>query len=209
MKVLRADEPGSIEIAAQVLREGGLVVFPTDTVYGVGAAVDRPDAVARLYVAKGRPLEKPIPVLIADLDQLERLAREVTPEARLLAQRFWPGALTIVVPAQPWLPKEIVRETGAVGLRMPDHPVALAIIRAAGGAVATTSANRSGEREACTVNEAIAALGDVVDLYIDGGRTPGGRPSTVVGFERSGLVVLRRGALPVEVIEQALRTRSH
>ncbi len=209
MKVLRADEPGSIEIAAQVLREGGLVVFPTDTVYGVGAAVDRPDAVARLYVAKGRPLEKPIPVLIADLDQLERLAREVTPEARLLAQRFWPGALTIVVPAQPWLPKEIVRETGAVGLRMPDHPVALAIIRAAGGAVATTSANRSGEREACTVNEAIAALGDVVDLYIDGGRTPGGIPSTVVGFERSGLVVLRRGALPVEVIEQALRTRSH
>ncbi|WP_448576354.1 L-threonylcarbamoyladenylate synthase [Thermomicrobium sp.] len=209
MKVLRADEPGSIEIAAQVLREGGLVVFPTDTVYGVGAAVDRPDAVARLYVAKGRPLEKPIPVLIADLDQLERLACEVTPEARLLAQRFWPGALTIVVPAQPWLPKEIVRETGAVGLRMPDHPVALAIIRAAGGAVATTSANRSGEREACTVNEAIAALGDVVDLYIDGGRTPGGIPSTVVGFERSGLVVLRRGALPVEVIEQALRTRSH
>lgn len=209
MKVLRADEPSSIETAAQVLREGGLVVFPTDTVYGVGAAVDRPDAVARLYVAKGRPLEKPIPVLIADLDQLERLAREVTPEARLLAQHFWPGALTIVVPAQPWLPQEIVRETGTVGLRMPDHPVALAIIRAAGGAVATTSANRSGEREACTVDEAIAALGDVVDLYIDGGRTPGGIPSTVVGFERSGLVVLRRGALAVEVIEQVLRTRSH
>ncbi len=209
MKVLRADEPSSIETAAQVLREGGLVVFPTDTVYGVGAAVDRPDAVARLYVAKGRPLEKPIPVLIADLEQLERLAREVTPEARLLAQHFWPGALTIVVPAQPWLPQEIVRETGTVGLRMPDHPVALAIIRAAGGAVATTSANRSGEREACTVDEAIAALGDVVDLYIDGGRTPGGIPSTVVGFERSGLVVLRRGALAVEVIEQVLRTRSH
>jgi len=209
MKVLRADEPSSIETAAQVLREGGLVVFPTDTVYGVGAAVDRPDAVARLYVAKGRPLEKPIPVLIADLEQLERLAREVTPEARLLAQHFWPGALTIVVPAQPWLPQEIVRETGTVGLRMPDHPVALAIIRAAGGAVATTSANRSGEREACTVDEAIAALGDVVDLYIDGGRTPGGIPSTVVGFERSGLVVLRRGALAVEVIEQVLRTGSH
>jgi L-threonylcarbamoyladenylate synthase len=209
MKVLRADEPASVEIAAQVLREGGLVVFPTDTVYGVGAAVDRPDAVARLYVAKGRPLDKPIPVLIADLDQLEKLAREVTPEVQLLAQHFWPGALTIVVPAQPWLPREIVRETGAVGLRMPDHPVALAIIRAAGGAVATTSANRSGENEACTVEEAIAALGDAVDLYIDGGRTPGGIPSTVVAFEKSGLVVLRRGALADEVIEQVLRTRSH
>jgi L-threonylcarbamoyladenylate synthase len=209
MKVLRADEPGSIEIAAQVLREGGLVVFPTDTVYGVGAAVDRPDAVARLYVAKGRPLDKPIPVLIADLDQLEKLAREVTPEVRLLAQHFWPGALTIVVPAQPWLPREIVRETGAVGLRMPDHPVALGIISGAGGAVATTSANRSGEREACTVEEAIGALGDAVDLYIDGGRTPGGIPSTVVAFEGSRLVVLRRGALPVEVIEEVLRSRSH
>jgi L-threonylcarbamoyladenylate synthase len=209
MKVLRAGEPGSIEIAAQVLREGGLVVFPTDTVYGVGAAVDRSDAVARLYVAKGRPLDKPIPVLIADLDQLEKLAREVTPEVRLLAQHFWPGALTIVVPAQPWLPREIVGETGAVGLRMPDHPVALAIIRAAGGAVATTSANRSGENEACTVEEAIGALGDAVDLYIDGGRTPGGIPSTVVAFEESRLVVLRRGALPVEVIEEVLRSRSH
>jgi L-threonylcarbamoyladenylate synthase len=209
MKVLRANEPGSVEIAAQVLREGGLVVFPTDTVYGVGAVVDRPDAVARLYVAKGRPLDKPIPVLIADLDQLEKLAREVTPEVQLLAQHFWPGALTIVVPAQPWLPREIVRETGAVGLRMPDHPVALAIIRAAGGAVATTSANRSGEREACTVEEAIGALGDAVDLYIDGGRTPGGIPSTVVASEGSRLVVLRRGALPVEVIEEVLRSRSH
>jgi len=209
MKVLRADEPGSIEIAAQVLREGGLVVFPTDTVYGVGAAVDRPDAVARLYVAKGRPLDKPIPVLIADLDLLEKLAREVTPEVQLLAQHFWPGALTIVVPAQPWLPREIVRETGAVGLRMPDHPVALAIIRAAGGAVATTSANRSGENEACTVEEAIGALGDAVDLYTDGGRTPGGIPSTVVAFERSRLVVLRRGALPVEVIGEVLRSLSH
>jgi L-threonylcarbamoyladenylate synthase len=209
MKVLRAGEPGSVEIAAQVLREGGLVVFPTDTVYGVGAAVDRPDAVARLYVAKGRPLDKPIPVLIADLDQLEKLAREVTPEVQLLAQHFWPGALTIVVPAQPWLPREIVRETGAVGLRMPDHPVALAIIRAAGGAVATTSANRSGENEACTVEEAIGALGDAVDLYIDGGRTAGGIPSTVVAIEGSRLVVLRRGALPVEVIEEILRSRSH
>ncbi len=194
-----------MEEAAQVLRDGGLVVFPTDTVYGVGAAVDRPDAVARLYVAKGRPLDRPIPVLIADLDQLERLAREVNEAVLRLARRFWPGALTIVVPAQPWLPAEIVRDTAAVGLRMPDHPVALAIIRAAGGAVATTSANRSGEREACTVEEAITALGEAVDLYVDGGRTPGGIPSTVVALDEGTVRVLRRGALDPESIEQVLR----
>lgn len=196
-----------MEQAARVLRAGGLVVFPTDTVYGVGAAVDRPDAVARLYVVKGRPLDRPIPVLIADMEQLERLASEITEEVRLLARRFWPGALTIVVPAQSWLPREIVRDTGAVGLRMPDHPVALAIIRAADGAVATTSANRSGEREACTVDEAIAALGDAVDLYVDGGQTPGGIPSTVVALEQGTLRVLRHGALSPEFIERVLQER--
>ncbi|MDW8060442.1 MAG: L-threonylcarbamoyladenylate synthase [Thermomicrobium sp.] len=205
MRVIRAEDPQAVAEAARVLRGGGLVVFPTDTVYGVGAAVDRPDAVARLYVAKGRPLDRPIPVLIADLEQLERLAREVSEAVRRLAQRFWPGALTIVVPAQPWLPVEVVRETGAVGLRMPDHPVALAIIRVAGGAVATTSANRSGEREACTVEEAIAALGDAVDLYVDGGRTPGGVPSTVVSLEGGVVKILRRGALDPALIEAALR----
>jgi L-threonylcarbamoyladenylate synthase len=203
--VIAAHDAVAIDEAARVLREGGLVVFPTDTVYGVGAAVDRPDAVARLYVAKGRPLDRPIPVLIADLDQLERLASELNEAVWRVARRFWPGALTIVVPAQPWLPVEIVRDTGAVGLRMPDHPVALAIIRAAGGAVATTSANRSGEREACTVEEAIAALGEAVDLYVDGGRTPGGVPSTVVALEGGEIRVLRRGALDPALVEQALR----
>lgn len=205
MRVIAANDAAAVDEAARVLREGGLVVFPTDTVYGVGAAVDRPDAVARLYVAKGRPLDRPIPVLIADLDQLERLARDVNDAILRLARRFWPGAVTIVVPAQPWLPVEIVRDTGAVGLRMPDHPVALAIIRAAGGAVATTSANRSGEREACTVEEAVAALGETVDLYVDGGRTPGGIPSTVVALQDGEIRILRRGALDPALVEQALR----
>lgn len=205
MRVIAANDAAAVDEAARVLREGGLVVFPTDTVYGVGAAVDRPDAVARLYVAKGRPLDRPIPVLIADLDQLERLARDVNDAILRLARRFWPGALTIVVPAQPWLPVEIVRDTGAVGLRMPDHPVALAIIRAAGGAVATTSANRSGGREACTVEEAVAALGETVDLYVNGERTPGGIPSTVVALQDGEIRILRRGALDPALVEQALR----
>ncbi len=204
-RVVRADDPEAIALATSVLRQGGLVVFPTDTVYGVGAAVDRPDAVARIYRVKGRPLDRPIPVLISSVDQIERLAARVDERVRRLAEAFWPGALTIVVPAQDWLPEEIVRETGAVGLRMPDHPVALAIIEAAGGALATTSANRSGEKEACTAEEALEALGDRVELIIDGGRTPGGVPSTVVAVTNSELQVLRVGALDPALVRRVFR----
>uniref|UniRef100_A0A7C2W6P4 L-threonylcarbamoyladenylate synthase n=2 Tax=Thermorudis TaxID=1649508 RepID=A0A7C2W6P4_9BACT len=204
-RVVRADDPQAIPLATSVLREGGLVVFPTDTVYGVGAAVDRPEAVARIYVVKGRPLERPIPVLISSLDQLERLVTRVDERVRRLAEAFWPGALTIVLPAQDWLPEEIVRDTRAVGLRMPDHPVALAVIEASGGALATTSANRSGEREACTADEAVEALGDRVELIIDGGRSPGGVPSTVVAVEGDSLRILRVGALEPDFVERVFR----
>lgn len=204
-RVINADDPQAIALATSVLRQGGLVVFPTDTVYGVGAAVDRPEAVARIYLVKGRPLDRPIPVLISSLDQLERLVTRVDERVRRLAEAFWPGALTIVLPAQDWLPEEIVRDTGAVGLRMPDHPVALAVIEASGGALATTSANRSGEKEACTAEEALEALGDRVELIIDGGRSPGGVPSTVVAVTDDSIRVLRVGALDPELVERVYR----
>ncbi|GBD15880.1 Threonylcarbamoyl-AMP synthase [bacterium HR26] len=204
-RVVKADDPQAITLATSVLRQGGLVVFPTDTVYGVGAAVDRPEAVARIYLVKGRPLDRPIPVLISSLDQLERLVTRVDERVRRLAEAFWPGALTIVLPAQDWLPEEIVRDTRAVGLRMPDHPVALAVIEASGGALATTSANRSGEKEACTAEEALEALGDRVELIIDGGRSPGGVPSTVVAVTDDSIRVLRVGALDPELVERVYR----
>jgi len=187
-------------IAADALRDGDLVVFPTDTVYGVAAAVDRPESVARLYVVKGRPLERPIPVLVSSFEAVERLSPHLVPELCDLLARYWPGALTVAVPAAPWLPREVVRDTGRVGLRMPDHDLALAIIDAAGGAVATTSANRSGEPEARDAVEADRALGDRVDLIVDGGRTRGGVPSTVVIVDGSRLVVARSGAVdPTEI----------
>jgi L-threonylcarbamoyladenylate synthase len=207
-RVVKADDPQAIALATSVLRQGGLVVFPTDTVYGVGAAVDRPEAVARIYLVKGRPLDRPIPVLISSLDQIERLVTRVDERVRRLAEAFWPGALTIVLPAQDWLPEEIVRDTGAVGLRMPDHPVALAVIEASGGALATTSANRSGEKEACTAEEALEALGDRVELIIDGGRSPGGVPSTVVAVADDSLRILRVGALDPELVERVYRGES-
>lgn len=203
-EIIRADDPQMLVRAREVLLNGGLIVFPTDTVYGVAAAVERPDAVARLYVAKGRPLDRPIPVLIASLDQLERLAAAIDERVQKLASQFWPGALTIVVPAQPWLPPEVVRDTGAVGVRMPDHPVALAIIRALGGALAVTSANRSGEREARTAEEAFEALGNQVELIVDGGTCPGGVPSTVIALTPTGITVMRHGAIDPAEIERAL-----
>lgn len=204
-RVVKADDPQAIALATSVLRQGGLVVFPTDTVYGVGAAVDRPEAVARIYLVKGRPLDRPIPVLISSLNQIERLVTRVDERVRRLAEAFWPGALTIVLPAQDWLPEEIVRDTGAVGLRMPDHPVALAVIEASGGALATTSANRSGEKEACSAEEALEALGDRVELIIDGGRSPGGVPSTVVAVADDSLRILRVGALDPQLVERVYR----
>ena len=202
-RLVPGDDPGAPAAAAEVLARGGLIVFPTDTVYGVAAAVDHPEAVARLYHVKGRPLDRPIPVLVSDLDQVPRLTGEVDQLVLALLQRFWPGALTLAVPAAPWLPREIVRDTGRVGLRMPDHPLALAIIAAAGGALATTSANRSGEPEARTAAEAVAALGDRVDLIIDGGPAPGGVPSTVLVVDGRRLTVARRGALDPEDIVRA------
>jgi L-threonylcarbamoyladenylate synthase len=190
-----ASNPGMIEYAANLLKQGELVVFPTDTVYGIGAAVDRPDAVARLYVAKGRPLDRPIPVLISNFDQVERLARNVDARLERFLRNYWPGGLTVVLEAAEWLPREIVGDTGHVGLRIPDHEVAVALIEAAGGAIATTSANRSGEPAATTPEDAFDALADEAALVLDGGMSPGGTNSTVVAIEQGRVTILRQGAI--------------
>ncbi len=200
--------PVVIEQALKLLRGGGLVVFPTDTVYGVGASVDRPDGVARLFVAKGRPSERAIPVLVSGTEPAVRLASEVSDAGRRLMDAFWPGPLTIVLPAASWLPEEIVRGTSGVGVRMPDHPVALELIERSGGALATTSANRSGETETRTADEAAREIGDRVDLVIDGGEAPGGVPSTVVRLDSSGgWTILRLGVIAESDIERVLLER--
>jgi L-threonylcarbamoyladenylate synthase len=180
--------------AADWLRRGYPVVFPTDTVYGVGVMPFDGAAIERLYAAKVRPTSKGIPVLLADPADVERVAASIPPAAAALMERFWPGPLTIIVPRRPELPAGL-SPNAAIAVRVPDHDIARALIRAAGGAVAASSANVSGEEAARTGAAALAALRGVVAAVLDDGPSPGGRPSTIVDSTAPRPVLLRAGPL--------------
>lgn len=206
METLRlpAAEPGSIPLALTILRAGGLVAFPTDTVYGVGALAFNGAAIGAIYAAKDRPVEKAIPVLIAEADQLVRVAEYVPYMAEVFAARFWPGPLTLVVPKISSLPEELTASS-TVGVRVPDHPVARALLSLA-GPMAVTSANLSGERgPVVTAEDAMRQLGGRIQLIIDGGTTPGGIPSTLVDCLRERPRILREGPITLGQLERALR----
>ena len=192
----------SIQVALQILREGGLVAFPTDTVYGVGTLVFDGKAVESIYVAKQRPIEKAIPVLMADAADMEKVGMDIPEVAYQLAARFFPGPLTCLIPKQPTLP-ESVSATETVGVRVPDHEVARALLRAA-GPMAVTSANISGQASPSTAQEVLAQLGGRIDLILDGGKTPGGVPSTLVDCTGKDLKILREGPISLAEIRQKL-----
>ena len=196
--ILTARDPEAISRALLVLRSGGLVAFPTDTVYGVGALAFNTAAVGSIYAAKDRPAEKSIPVLIADPADLAKVTLEVSEAAARLAGRFWPGALTLVVIKHPDLP-ETVSTTPTVGVRVPDHLVARELLRAA-GPMAVTSANLSGQPSPSTTQEVFAQLGGRIALIIDGGKTPGGVPSTVVDCVKAEPQILREGPVSSDEI---------
>ncbi|MSQ23026.1 MAG: threonylcarbamoyl-AMP synthase [Chloroflexi bacterium] len=187
------------EHAGQLIRSGGLVVYPTDTVYGLGADPADSEAVERIYEAKARPPEKAIVWLISSLDRA-RSACDVTAAAEQLAQRFLPGPLTLVLTRREPRPDEL--STQAV--RIPGHPAALAIIAAAGGAVATTSANRSGLPSARNAQEAVEALGGRVGLIVDAGPSPGGQESTILDLSGPVPKILRPGPIGAREIESVL-----
>jgi L-threonylcarbamoyladenylate synthase len=191
---LSIDDPQAVEKAAHVIRAGGLIILPTDTVYGVAADLWQPEAVAALYAAKKRPPDRAIPVLLADFDDITIVSEDVPPLARRLAEAFWPGPLTLAVPKCPDLP-EIVSAYPTVGVRIPNHDRSREVIRACGGALAVTSANLSGQPSPVTAQEAASALGESVDLVLDGGPCPGGVPSTVVDVSGGELVIVRVGPL--------------
>ena len=192
----------SIQVALQILREGGLVAFPTDTVYGVGALVFDGKAVESIYVAKQRPIEKAIPVLMAEAADMEKVGMDIPEVAYQLAARFFPGPLTCLIPKQPTLP-ESVSATETVGVRVPDHEVARALLRAA-GPMAVTSANISGQASPSTAQEVLAQLNGRIDLILDGGKTPGGVPSTLVDCTGNDLKILREGPISLAEIRQKL-----
>ena len=193
----------NLRLAVEALRRGDLVVIPTDTVYGL-ASRPTPDAVARLFVAKGRPEHWPIPVLLSDAEVVPRVAAEWPAPAALLAAQFWPGALTIAVRARQEIPAEITAGTGTVGLRVPASDLARAIIARAGGWLAVTSANRSGEPPALTAAAAVELLRGHVAYAVDGGRLAAGVPSTVVSVMGEEIKAIREGVIPHDRLTEAL-----
>lgn len=201
-QVIAADSPEALPLAVEFLRSGQLVAFPTDTVYGVGALAFEAGAVEALFAAKARVLEKAIPILIAEPEELERIALTVPEMAWRLAARFWPGPLTLVVPKRPDLPAAL-SALPTVGVRVPDHPLARALLRLS-GPLAVTSANLSGQASPCTAEEVLAQLGGRIALILDGGRTPGGRPSTVVDCTAAEPLILREGPITRQAILAAL-----
>lgn len=187
--------------AIETLTQGGVVVYPTDTVYGVGCRIDDDAAVRRLFVLKGRPHTEALPVLLADVAQLDQYARDVPPAARRLVSRFWPGALTVVVRRSERVPSLVAGGGPTVALRVPNHPVPRALVRAVGVPIVGTSANTHGMPSPVTAQLAVYDLGDRVDLVLDGGRVPGGRESTVVDVTSQSPRVVRQGAIPAKEIE--------
>ncbi len=203
-EILSAHDAQAIRYAADVLRHDGLVAFPTDTVYGVGALVFREAAVQRLYRVKGRSTDKAIAVLVAHHADLLNIAGVLTPAAQQVAQKFWPGPVTLVVPRHPRLPKA-VSGLPTVGVRQPDHPQLHDLLLLT-GPLAVTSANRSGEANTLTAQEVLAQLSGRIDLILDGGRVNGGVPSTVVDVTGSQPVILRAGPVSAAEIEAAVKS---
>jgi L-threonylcarbamoyladenylate synthase len=192
--IIPVEDPLAMPSALEVLKSGGLVAFPTDTVYGVGALAFDRMAVESIYTAKDRPVEKAIPILIGDVDDLAKVAISIPEIALKLAAHFWPGPLTLVIPKNPEL-SDIVSAGPTVGVRMPDHLFARRLLRTA-GPMAVTSANLSGQPSPTTAGDVFSQLGKRIALIIDGGITPGGVPSTVVDCTSGEPQIIRSGPIP-------------
>jgi tRNA threonylcarbamoyl adenosine modification protein (Sua5/YciO/YrdC/YwlC family) len=188
-----------ITAAIAAAKRGDLVVLPTDTVYGLGTDAFSQKGPQKLIAAKGRDRNMPIPVLVGHVKALDGLAQRVDGVTKALAEAFWPGALTIVVKAQPTLRWDLGETNQTVALRMPLNPIAIELLNAV-GPMAVSSANKTGQPAATNVDEAIAQLGEDVTIYLDGGQTPGNIASTIVDVSSGEIKLLRQGAIPLEEI---------
>jgi len=199
-RVAPADDVEIIRCAQRLLRSGEVVAFPTDTVYGVGAHAFQPEAVAALYAVKNRPTSKAIPILVAQNEDMARVARHVPAVAWELAERFWPGGLTLVLLRAEKVPSVVTAGGNTLAIRCPDHPIPLALANAIGAPLAATSANLSGQPSPTTARQVVEQLAGRVPLIIDGGECPAGVPSSVVDLSLSPPRLLRAGAVPAEAL---------
>jgi len=183
-----------------VIRAGGVIVYPTDTFYGLGVDPKNTDAVAKIFRIKGRQAGQPILLLIKDASEVLIWAQDVTAQSEALMEKFWPGPLTLVFKAKPGVIQDLTGATGTIGLRVPGNALTRRLLEALGGALTGTSANLSGGPNVRTAVEATASLGNRVDLILDGGTTAGGMPSTVVDASEDNPRVIREGLIPAREI---------
>jgi L-threonylcarbamoyladenylate synthase len=193
---------GQIEKGIHLLKNGGLVAFPTDTVYGLGACFSDIDAVERIYQLKQRPRNMGLPLLVADAAQMSEVATAISPAAWLLLRRFMPGALTLVLTRAESVPDIVTGGGGTVAVRIPAHAVPLALIRGVGMPIIGTSANISGRPSALAADEVLSQFGSKLELVIDGGRCPVGRESTIVDVTGDVPRLLRQGAISLQELSQ-------
>lgn len=200
--ILPIDHPEAITQAVDLIKSGGLIAFPTDTVYGIGVSAFQTDAIERIYQAKGRSSLKAIPILLGDSETAELVTPPLSQTVLKIIKEFWPGPLTLVVPLLSSLPENL-SPAQTIGLRVPDHIFTRALLRET-GPLAATSANRSGEPSAVTASDVHSQLGRKVDLILDGGKSPGGMASTVLDCTTDHPVLLRKGPLSWADIQAVL-----
>src|SRR5688500_7214458 len=203
---MTAEMNSQIVAAATLLKAGGIVAFPTETVYGLGADISHPSAVQRIFEIKKRPADHPLIVHIADSSRLTQWAQEVPEQAWQLAEHFWPGPLTLILPRSRHVPENVTGGQDTVGLRVPDHPVALALLNALGHekALAAPSANRFGHISPTMAAHVREELGEAADMVLDGGPCRVGLESTIVSFDGDTAAILRPGGIPLAALAEVL-----
>ena len=199
-------EPEKIDEAVAILHRGGVIAFPTETFYGLGADARNEAAVGKIFDVKGRDFSNPILVVIGDPEHLDAFVRDVPAGARRLMSRLWPGPLTIVFRASAPVSPMLTAGTAKIGVRLTSHPVARELARRLGGPLTATSANRSGAPECSSAADVLSQLGGGIDAVVDGGPTPGGKGSTIVDATVFPVRVLREGVIPSSLIQDTLST---
>ena len=200
-KIIPFDSDHAIDTAISILADGGLIAFPTDTVYGVACDLWNSEAIEKVFTAKGRSKDKPLPILVGEKEQLSQITElsQINPNTITLLKHFWPGAMTVIMPKQASIPENL-SPFDTIGVRMPNHSRLLELLKKT-GPLAVTSANLSGQDNPTTAEEVLTQLGGRIDLILDGGKTRSGIPSTVISSTPDGFNILRQGAITEDQIK--------